>query len=345
MERICLICKTSRTKKWYTYLEGFICQKDYRRHRYLTKQKEAIEYQRSYYESNKTKILDQTKNKYKKSKSSICYQRLIREARLENDLNRIGNYILNQPINSYVLKQVNFEPKHREFIETYEWLGTVGNSPKWTFEATCNGYLAGVILFNEPSSYSKNLLKINTKDLECLIQRGACVSWAHPHLGSKLIMFGCRWLVQNTKKRIFVAYSDPAANEIGTIYQACNFDYIGNNFGARFRYIHSIFKQGKSFSAQTLRRTSTLKTFLKEQNIKWDVAWQKENGFKDLSKLPISYKNNWYAWGDQILKESKKIKLETKGKYILALGENRREQRILNKEKIYEKTHYPKRTT
>jgi hypothetical protein len=286
-------------------------------------------------------------NPYRKvfqKNQSTCHQKIIRDNRLEQDLAIVGKDILEVPLSEYILQMVPFESRHRKFIETYEWLGSVGNSPKWTFEAICDGHLAGVILFNEPSSYSKNLLHINTKEMECLIQRGACASWAHRHLGSKLVMFGCRWLAANTSKKIFVAYSDPEANEIGTIYQACNFDYLGNGFGATYKYKHATFKKGNYFSAQTLRRTSTLKGFLKTLNISWNTEWQKENGFKDLSKLPVNLKEMWYSWGDNIIKESQKIKVTPKGKYVLVLGRNKREQNFLNKEKKYEKESYPKRT-
>lgn len=298
---------------------------------------------------NTCKLLDQNNqnnqnNQNSQNNQNICHQKIIRDNRLEQDLAIVGRDILDVPLDVYTLKMVPFEPKHRKFIETYEWLGSIGNSPKWTCEAICNGHLAGVILLNEPSAYSKNILKRDTKKLECLIQRGACASWAHKHLGSKMIMFACRWVVQNTDKRIFVAYSDPAANEIGTIYQACNFDYMGDSFGSTFRYKHKTFKEGKLFSAQSLRRTSTLKMFLKAQGIKWDITWEKANKFKDLSKLPIEYKEMWYAWGHNILRESEKVRIESKGKYILVLGKDRREQKILSSEKIYSKKEYPKRT-
>jgi hypothetical protein len=273
---------------------------------------------------------------------NVCHQKIIKDSLLIQDLEHLGKDILDQPLSNYIIQMVPFESKHKEFIETYEWLGTVGNSPKWTCEATCNGHLAGVILFNEPSNYSKNILDSNTKKMECLIQRGASASWAHKHLGSKMVMFGCNWLVKNTEKRIFVGYSDPSANEIGTIYQACNFDYLGNTFGATTIYIHPNFKNGKTFTPQSLRRTAVLKKYLKSVGINWDKNWEKPNGFKDLIKLPKEYKEMWYQWGNNILKESKKYTIPTKGKYVLILGSNRREQRALDRIKIYAKQTYPK---
>jgi hypothetical protein len=344
VDKVCKKCNTTNTRKWYKFENGYICQKDYRKLHYELNQESAIDYQRNYYKDKKESILKKAKEKYSSTKDNKCHQRKIREKLLESDLKRIGRDILKQPISAYTLQITKFEPRHREFIKTYEWLGTVGNSPKWTFEALCDGHLAGVVIFNEPSSYSKNILNVDTKKMECLIQRGACASWAHPHLGSKLIMFGCRWLAKNTEKKIFVAYSDPEASEIGTIYQACNFDYLGSGYGAGFKYKHTTYKDGKFFSAQTLRRTSTLKGYLKTMGIKWNPEWQKESGFKDLKKLPLEIKNQWYEWGNTILKESKKVKVTPKGKYVLVLGKDRREQKLLDKEKRYEKKNYPKRT-
>ena len=343
IEKICGVCGTDKSTTWVKHpdKQNHLCSEHY---------KEIFDQKNKFYDA----LID-TDSLYKSyyktiygrqysHDNRICYQKTIREKRLEEDLASIGKNILNEPIDSYQINMVPFDTKHREFIETYEWLGTIGNSPKWTCEATCNGHLAGVILFNEPASYSKNILNEDTKGLECLIQRGACASWAHKHLGSKMIMFGCRWVAKNTSKKIFVAYSDPAANEIGTIYQACNFDYLGNSYGAKYRYKHSTFKNGKLFSAQSLRRTSVLKQFLKNTGIRWDKSWEKANGFKDLSKLPIEYKNMWYAWGDKILKDSKKVKQESKGKYVLVLGKDRREQKTLNERKLYKAQTYPKRT-
>jgi hypothetical protein len=58
------------------------------------------------------------------------------------------------------------------------------------------------------------------------LQRGACVHWAHHHAASRLIAYS---LAEEEKRgtRIVVAFSDPAAGEIGTVYQATNWLYCG----------------------------------------------------------------------------------------------------------------------
>lgn len=43
-------------------------------------------------------------------------------------------------------------------------------------------------------------------------------------------------MVKNTQYRLFTAYSDTEAKELGTIYQACNFYYLGKKSGAGYQY-------------------------------------------------------------------------------------------------------------
>lgn len=273
----------------------------------------------------------------------ICHQKKIRDATLEEDLKSLPFDHISIKAKDFVLEKIDkVTPEIVNFIKRYEWLGTTGPSPKWAFTARFNGILGGVVLMNEPTAYSK-LLGKDTRKYEALIQRGACASWTPKNLGSRLVMFGCKWLTQNTDKRIFVAYSDPAANEIGTIYQACNFDYLGNDFGVKEMLVHPEFQNGKAFSAQSLRRTSTLKRWAKQNGINFDPSWLKSNGFKDLTKIPEQIKKDWYAWGNKIKKEAQKIKMDSKGKYALLLGKNKRELSMLEKLKNYEPKPYPKR--
>ena len=57
------------------------------------------------------------------------------------------------------------------------------------------------------------------------LHRGACLPWAHPHSASKLIRRSMAMLPSRYK--VITATVDGAAGEIGTVYQACGFDYVG----------------------------------------------------------------------------------------------------------------------
>ena len=226
----------------------------------------------------------------------------------------------------------------RKFIERYEWLGTVGWSPKWCFTARYNGDLAGVVLISEPTMPS-NLLGKENKHLEALIQRGASSSWAPKNLNSKLIMFSANWIKNNTEKRILVAYSDPEAGEIGTIYQACNFDYLGNSFGASKNYI---LPDGREVSTKYFTRTSSMKKWCKELGIDYSKEWLKPNGYQDYSKYPKKVLDKLKNHIRKVKATCKLINKKPKGKYALIIG-NKREKAKLHKLKSYKTKPYPKR--
>jgi hypothetical protein len=57
------------------------------------------------------------------------------------------------------------------------------------------------------------------------LSRGACLSWAHPHSASKLIRGSMRLLPEHFK--VVTATVDRSDGELGIVYQACGFDYVG----------------------------------------------------------------------------------------------------------------------
>jgi hypothetical protein len=266
----------------------------------------------------------------------------MKEQKLEGDLKSLPFDPSTCPIDEYTFQIETFSDEIRSFLESYEWLGSVGVSAKWCFTMRLRGVLAGLQVFNEPAAYSK-VLGPDTMKMECLVQRGATVSWAHQHLGSKMLMASIRWMVQNTPKRVFIGYSDQLAGEIGIIYQSSNFKYLGHDFGINFKYKHPTYKNGKEFCAHSLRRTSVLKSWCRQNGITVQPSWIKPNGFKDLSVIPDPVKRGWYDWGNQIIKESTRTSVPSKGKYVLVLGRDRREQRYLNSLFTAKTYPYPKR--
>lgn len=273
----------------------------------------------------------------------ICHQYKIKQKTLEKDIKTLPfDYTLLTPNNFYLKKEEKISDEIKNFIKKYEWLGSIGVSPKWIFTAYYKDTLGGVVFINEPMGYSK-LLGEETKKYEALIQRGACASWTPKGLGSRLIMYACNWMVKNTEKRCFIGYSDSEAGEIGTIYQACNFDFLGFSYGNNYLYRHPTFKSGKLFSSQVLKRTSTFKRWAKESRICLEEHWFNKNGFKALSKMPVAVKMMWKEWRDDILNNSEKIPILRKGKYVLVLGKNKKEKKYLNSLKNYKACSYPKR--
>lgn len=181
----------------------------------------------------------------------------------------VSNFIY-RPLNS---KEEKLQAK--KFIERYEWLGNLTQYSTHYFGAFYKEELGGVIIFSMPNAFSK-LLGDNTKNIERLISRGACASWTPKSLASQFLMWCIKWMVKNTPYRLFTAYSDPTAKELGTIYQACNFYYLGNNNGTTTRYINPY--TGKLVSDRFFRQRTAYKKYAKELNIEWDKTWTNKCG-------------------------------------------------------------------
>ena len=155
------------------------------------------------------------------------HQRLIRErmaGQPEPDLQEKRK--LASSMKNAIVKQIDYDTA-RNLILANEWLGNMG-ATDFAFGLYFGAHLAGAVCFGRTAG-------TNVKNSICgsehagkvaTLCRGACVHWAHPHSASRLISEACR---QMTAKgyNIFVAYSDTEAGEIGTVYQASNWQYCG----------------------------------------------------------------------------------------------------------------------
>lgn len=268
------------------------------------------------------------------ARKGVCHQKLRRDATLDED--KVLGFRFDLLPKDFEFFSEELGPEHRKFIERYEWLGTIGFSSRWCFTARHEGNLAGVVLIGEPTMPSKY------KQYEALIQRGACSSWAPKNLNSKLIMFACNWMVCNTNKRLFMAYSDSEAGEIGTIYQACNFLYLGNTFG---RKEGLQMPNGKIVTERQFTCTSYMKRWAKELGIEFKTEWLKPNGFQNLKAYPAEVLTKLKNRAKEEALKYPIVKVPTKGKYALILGKDRREDKILQKEIELRSFPYPKRKT
>jgi hypothetical protein len=123
-----------------------------------------------------------------------------------------------------------------QVIMKYEWLGNMGNTVR-AFGLFFGEEIAGVVCFGHPKNPEiLNVCGEEHADKVYWLSRGACVHWAHPHSGSFLITEACKqmgapWETRDgearTPKYVFLATADSDANEIGTLYQSCNWIYLG----------------------------------------------------------------------------------------------------------------------
>jgi hypothetical protein len=170
-----------------------------------------------------------------------AHQRLIREKRAaeDADADMFGRWWqgINVDINRADVRGVSYETA-KSVIEKYEWLECMPAVVWFTYGIFFDGCCGGVVCYGP--EYSENLGKVARETgRKCadwsrygyegkmiLLSRGACTHWAHPHSASKLIRESIKLLPQ--QYQVVTSTCDPAAGEVGTIYQACGFDYVGS---------------------------------------------------------------------------------------------------------------------
>lgn len=116
-----------------------------------------------------------------------------------------------------------------QVILKYEWLGTMAQTA-FHYGLFFGDYCAGVCCVAAgPATGGVNthrLFGVRAAEMGVLA-RGACVHWAPPGANSKLVSWTRRLAARDTGCKLLIAYADTDAGEIGTIYQACNWIYIG----------------------------------------------------------------------------------------------------------------------
>lgn len=274
---------------------------------------------------------------------NIAHQYKIKQETLEEDLERFGitkEQAANLRVSDLLFMAVpkGEEPEIREFITRYEWLGKPSLYPTHYFSAWWQGILAGVVTMDMPAAFSKALGE-GTRKLERLISRGASISFAPKNTASALISFAMRWMVQNTQYRLFTAYADPEAGELGTIYQALNFYYLGNKYGTSIKYLY----KGRWVSDRTFRSRSAYKRYAKDLGVEWNPAWQYGDNIL-WTEMPIDVESALRRASIDFMNNLPKQKGTKKHKYAYVLGADKKEtrelrQRFLSLNKVYP---YPK---
>jgi len=284
--------------------------------------------------------------RFKNYTKNHCWQYEVRVQNFEEDLEQLG--ITKEEATQLRTKDFEFSyvdktdkkqcDEIKQFIHRHEWLGKmpIWVTHRFTARLKETNTLAGVIVMATPNSFSYLLGKEN-KDKEKLISRGACISWAPKNLGSWLIMKSIRWIVNNSDYRIFTAYSDPEAKELGTIYQACNFYYLGQKYGTGYQYMDPDNLERGWFGSSGFGDRSQIVRYAKKLGIKWQSEWYRLVG----SKKNIR-KVNWKAMPESIAarlkQEGKEHKARcqqrpspSKHKYCLILGRNKKETKELKR--------------
>jgi len=155
----------------------------------------------------------------------ICWQKQLRDK-----YNELGAPDINLSLKRAIVRRVNRKVAE-QIILRYEWLGTLPFSCTHYYGLFFGSYCAGVTCSSVGGGganvYAYKEFGLNSQNEFAYLQRGANVHWSPTGANSKLVSWTCKLLRKDSGAKIIIAYSDSDAGEIGTIYQACSWVYIG----------------------------------------------------------------------------------------------------------------------
>lgn len=155
----------------------------------------------------------------------IAHQRIIREQQAESPRLELFAVPHNPSLKEATIREVSWKTAERIILE-YEWLRCMPSIVLHCFGIYFDGVIGGVVVFSQ--EYAENLGvwdKYGYTGKMILLSRGACVHWTPTGTASKLIRGAIKLLP--AKYEVVTATVDELAGEIGTIYQACGFHYVG----------------------------------------------------------------------------------------------------------------------
>lgn len=238
----------------------------------------------------------------------ICHQRLLRDRFMAQQPRPVQKSLDGCEVRSITREQA------ASVILKYEWLGTMPKVGRAYYGLWDGEELVGVACFgNGMGTNARALCGVENIDKAICLERGACVHWAHPHAASFLISRACKQAADDHGWRVFFAYSDQEAGEVGVVYQACNWLYLGQGLGRG---------QGET----------------------WRNNWYSPSGERYTSRRLRALKARTGKTGAELLADGwERRRHYDKGKYVHFEGD-RRERKALLKALRYPPQPYPKRT-
>ena len=204
-----------------------------------------------------------------REKSDICWQRQLRDSYSVEGSPPIKNLSLSQSIIKPISRKLA-----EQIILKYEWLGTMGAGVQRCYGIFWQVYCAGATALANAGAVPA-LMKtfgLSSTELSYLV-RGACTHWAPSGTNSRLVAWTCK-LERLAGFKLIVAFADTDAGEIGTIYQACNWAYIGMS-SSWFQWVSPLGKIWSSNSA-TKRRSTQGGTMKDQEQLLVNAGWHKQ---------------------------------------------------------------------
>lgn len=170
---------------------------------------------------------------------AVCHQFEIREQQRRLADNQ--SPVLMTSLKEAVVRRIDYKTAKPIIVE-HEWLGRM-SATSWHYALYPNAdsdLIAGVACLGGVNCTGGSYLHVPfglTPQEVGVFARGTCLWWAHEHSASFLITRALKMLKQDAPhKKIIMAYADPSAGEIGTVYQATNWYYLGTSKTISHRY-------------------------------------------------------------------------------------------------------------
>src|SRR5829696_2058590 len=156
-----------------------------------------------------------------KAVPGMCHQWLVREREAAST----PAPAIDLDVGKATVRPISFA-EAREVIQRFEYLRTMPARVLHCFGIFFGKHLGGVVVYAYEASENLGVWdKFDFTGRIVSFARGASLPWAPMHTASRLIRASMKLLP--TRLKVVTATVDRQAGEVGTIYQACGFAYVG----------------------------------------------------------------------------------------------------------------------
>jgi hypothetical protein len=263
---------------------------------------------------------------------SKCYQRHIREVweELEEKHSPCSTECQRNcthfPKNARAVKKITRE-EAATLVLKYEWLAAdpKTKSPLGRGIETCYGLflkdeLIGANCFGSMGGKIGDICGPQYADKTGYLMRGVCVHYAPMHAASFFTTLSCKLASKEMGWKIFFAYSDThAASEVGTVYQACNWYYLGEDLGRSEGSHHSNFvsPDGKNRVTSYQLNHDKDRKFLRSIGWSEDIKRPMRAWLRDTKKWTEEREYGKKKWATFVGTEEEKVELKAACRYAL----------------------------
>lgn len=210
-----------------------------------------------------------------------AWQYKVRKAKAAEESGRPYWEALDLTVANSIVHPVSFRTA-KLIVEEYEWLGVMPAGSCFYYgiffkdKETRNEVCGGVVVYaNEYVENFGTWDRYGYTGKILLLARGVCLHWTPKNTNSRLIMESMKQLPP--RYEVITCTIDNLAGEVGTIYQACNFVYVGDMHGYN-RGRTACVIEGKLYGDRALISKFGTKNHKKILELRPDATFIKQKG-------------------------------------------------------------------